>query len=85
MTIQDLKEYKRNATKILRDNTQYATASATEKAFDALIALYEGGNDESDISEEVCESCKLNKFLKSQYDIHMDKKDCIFKCEYNRG
>lgn len=39
MTIEDIKYYKENAIKILRDNTQYATAKATEKAFDALIWL----------------------------------------------
>lgn len=39
MTIEDIKYYKENAIKILRDNTQYATAKATEEAFDALIWL----------------------------------------------
>lgn len=37
MTIEDIKEYKKNAIKILKDNNQYATAKATEKAFDELI------------------------------------------------
>lgn len=37
MTIEDMKEYKRNAIDILRKNSQYATAKATEKAFDTLI------------------------------------------------
>lgn len=37
MTIEDIEEYKRNAIKILRKNSQYATAKATEKAFDTLI------------------------------------------------
>ena len=41
MTIEDAKEYKRNALEILRNNTQYATAKATEKAFDVLIATME--------------------------------------------
>ena len=31
MTIEDMKEYKRNAIDILRKNSQYATAKATEK------------------------------------------------------
>ena len=38
MTIEDIIEYKRNAIDILRKNSQYATAKATETAFDALIA-----------------------------------------------
>lgn len=37
MTIEDIKEYKRNAIEILEKNSQYATARATEKAFDTLI------------------------------------------------
>ena len=37
MTIEDIKEYKRNAIEILRKNSQYATAKATEEAFDLLI------------------------------------------------
>lgn len=41
MTIEDIKEYKRNAIEILNKNSQYATAKATEEAFDALIWLTE--------------------------------------------
>jgi hypothetical protein len=37
MTIEDIKEYKRNAIKILEDNAQYATAKAVDLAFNALI------------------------------------------------
>lgn len=37
MTIEDIKEYKKNAIEILRKNSQYATAKATEEAFDILI------------------------------------------------
>ena len=37
MTIEDIKEYKRNAVDILRKNSQYATAKATEEAFDILL------------------------------------------------
>ena len=37
MTIEDIKEYKKNAIEILRKNSQYATAKATEEAFDTLI------------------------------------------------
>lgn len=37
MTIEDIKEYKRNAIEILRKNSQYATAKATEEAFDMLV------------------------------------------------
>ena len=40
-TLEDIKEFKRNAVEILRKNTQYATARATERAFDTLIALEE--------------------------------------------
>lgn len=39
MTIEDIIEYKRNAIEILKKNSQYATAKATEEAFSALIAL----------------------------------------------
>lgn len=39
MTIDDIKEYKRNAVKMLRENSQYATAKATEQAFDALLFI----------------------------------------------
>jgi hypothetical protein len=39
MTIEDIEYFKENAIKILKDNTQYATARATEEAFDALIWL----------------------------------------------
>ena len=38
MTIEDIKKYKRNAISILQRNSQYATAKATEEAFEALIA-----------------------------------------------
>ncbi len=37
MTIEDIEEYKRNAIEILRKNSQYATAKATEEAFDTFI------------------------------------------------
>lgn len=41
MTIEDIKEYKMNAIEILKKNSQYATAKATEEAFDTLIWLIE--------------------------------------------
>ena len=41
MTIEDIKEYKRNAVEILKKNSQYATAKATEEAFDTLLWLTE--------------------------------------------
>ena len=37
MGIKDIKLYKRNAIKVLRDNTQYATAKAVETVFDKRI------------------------------------------------
>ena len=37
MTVENIKEYKRNAIKILRKNSQYATAKATEEAFNLLL------------------------------------------------
>ena len=37
MTIEDIKEYKDNAIKTLKRNSQYVTAKATEEAFDLLI------------------------------------------------
>lgn len=39
MTIEDMIEYKKNAISLLEKNSQYATAKATEMAFDALIYL----------------------------------------------
>lgn len=39
MTIEDMMEYKENAISILEKNSQYATAKATEMAFNALIYL----------------------------------------------
>ena len=41
MTVEDIQEYKRNAIEILRKNSQYATAKATEEAFDLLIWIEE--------------------------------------------
>lgn len=41
MTIEDMKEYKRNAVKILEKNSQYATAKAAGKAFDLMISFEE--------------------------------------------
>lgn len=37
ITVEDIKEYKKNAIEILRNNSQYATAKAVEMAFDALV------------------------------------------------
>lgn len=37
MTIEGIKECKRNAIDILKKNSQYATAKVTEQAFDTLI------------------------------------------------
>ena len=37
MTTDDIREYKRNAIKILEENAQYATAKAVDIAFSALI------------------------------------------------
>ena len=39
MTLEDAEHFKNNAINVLKDNTQYATAKATEKAFDVLIAI----------------------------------------------
>ena len=44
MTIEDIEEFKRNAIDILRKNTQYATAKATEEAFDLLIWFKKAAN-----------------------------------------
>ena len=41
MTTEDIEEYKKNAIEILEKNCQYATAKATEEAFDVLIWLKE--------------------------------------------
>ena len=39
MTLEDIKEYRKNAVDILEKNTQYATARAVEQAFGALICI----------------------------------------------
>ena len=39
MTIEDIREYKKNAFEILRKHDQYATAKAVEEAFTALACL----------------------------------------------
>ena len=39
MTIEDINEYKKNATAILRKHDQYATAKAVEEAFMSLACL----------------------------------------------
>ena len=39
MTIEDIKEFTKNAVKILEHNSQYATARAVEQAFCALVCL----------------------------------------------
>jgi len=39
MTIEDIREYTKNAVTILEKNSQYATARAVEYAFGALICL----------------------------------------------
>ena len=44
MTIEDIKEYKKNAVEILRKHDQYATAKAVEEAFMALACLGQGVN-----------------------------------------
>ncbi len=37
MTIEDIKVYQTNAVSLLRANTQYATATATQQAFDIFL------------------------------------------------
>lgn len=71
MSIEDMKEYKRNAIEILKKNTQYATAKATEEAFDLLIWFEETSEnllkcfdykDTIDVEEVVrCKDCKVKK------------------------
>ena len=39
MTIEDIREYKKNAIEILRKHDQYATAKAVEEAFMSLACL----------------------------------------------
>ena len=39
MTIEDIREYNKNAADILKKNNQYATAKAVEQAFASLIVL----------------------------------------------
>lgn len=39
MTIEDIREYNKNAINILKRNDQYATAKAVEQAFTSLIVL----------------------------------------------
>lgn len=44
MTIEDIKEFKRNAIEVLEKNTQYATARVTEEAFNLLIWFKKASN-----------------------------------------
>ena len=39
MTYEDIEEYRNNASKILQKESQYATARAVNKAFDALVCV----------------------------------------------
>ena len=39
MTIEDIKEFEKNAVTILEKNTQYATARAVKQAFGALVCI----------------------------------------------
>ena len=39
MTIEDIREYKKNAVEILKKHDQYATAKAVEEAFVSLVCL----------------------------------------------
>lgn len=39
MTIEDIREYNKNAVEILKKHDQYATAKAVEEAFMALVCL----------------------------------------------
>lgn len=39
MTIEDIREYKKNAVEILRKHDQYATAKAVEEAFGTMICI----------------------------------------------
>ena len=60
MTVEDIREYKMNAVEILRKNSQYATAKATEEAFNVLIwfesmkgkLVLQNGSDHSKLNWE---------------------------------
>ena len=39
MTYEDIEEYRNNASKILKKESQYATANAVDRAFDALVCV----------------------------------------------
>lgn len=41
MTHEDIEEYRNNAAKILKKESQYATANAVDRAFDALICVHQ--------------------------------------------
>lgn len=39
MTYEDIEEYRKNAAEILKRESQYATAKAVDRAFDALVCI----------------------------------------------
>ena len=41
-TIEDIKYFKKHAVEVLRENDQYATAKATEYAFNVLLGVCKG-------------------------------------------
>ena len=77
ISIEDAKEYKRNAVEILRKNSQYATAKATETAFDALIThIGEYESDEGVYTESVEKECPTFKNKADVVEV-VRCKDCI--------
>lgn len=83
MTIEDIKEYKKNAVEILRKNSQYATAKATEDAFSALIIL-DQIRWERDVAIEQLEKLGIS-FGEKIDGVYLSKEDYEYLLEHVIG
>lgn len=54
VSVEDLKEYKKNALKYLKKNDQYATAEVVEELFDMEIFQREVTEEWNNIFPEMC-------------------------------
>lgn len=60
-TVEDLEEYKKNASKILRKSDQHTTAKLVEDLFDEKIALIKIADAWNNVNPNVLESINLYK------------------------
>lgn len=74
MTIEDIREFKKNAVNVLEKNTQFATARAVEQAFDALACL-EQYRWERDVAISQLEELGLS-FGRKIDGVYLTKEEC---------